>query len=237
MTPELGRADESLEARRELLAALAHELRSPIGAILGFDELLGEGILGDVPGGVRDALARIRNSAHQLFDLTAGLGELSAARGRELLPQRVRTDLLELLTGVIAAIGQVASGRATAVELGPVPDLPAFETDPERLRLALRLALVAAIRSTAGGAIRVQASTPGEGVQLDLEGTGLEPDRDEPDRSLHAPDQPRLSGAGLRIAMARSALAALRGDVVMVPAAATVTLRILLPAMPAPARN
>lgn len=229
--PEQAEREEA--ARRELFAVLAHEFRSPIGAILGFEELLGEGIFGEVPEGARDALARIRNAAHQLLDLVAGLNDLSGGRDEQPLLQHASTDLRALLTAVVDATRQEAAGRDTSVELCAAPDLPAIETDAERLRRALRLALMAAIKNAAGNTVRLCAAPGPDLIRLDIEGTSLETRRDEPDDSLNGPDGPRLTGSGLRIAMARDALAPLRGQVSLVPADGSVTLRILLPAPPA----
>lgn len=229
--PEQG--ERELAARRELFAVLAHEFRSPIGAILGFEELLSEGIFGEVPTGGRDALARIRNAAHQLLDLVAGLNDLSGGRDEEPLLQHASTDLQALLTAAVGATRQEAAGRNTTVELGVAPDLPVIETDAERVQRALRLALMAAIKSAAGNTVRLCAAAGPELIQFDFEGTGLELGRDEPDQSLNSPDGPRLTGSGLRIAMARDALAPLHGQVSLVPAAGNVTLRILLPSRPA----
>jgi len=225
------RAERELAARRELFAVLAHEFRSPIGAILGFEELLSEGILGDVSDAGRDALARVRGSARQLLDLVAGLNDLSGNPGEEGTPPHPRSDGLELLSDALEAVRQDAAGRDTRIQFSAPTDLPAIDIDPERARRALRLALMAGVKSTAGGSIVLRASVADRALQIELEGTGLDPRRDEPDLSLKDAQRPRLTGAGLRIAMARQALAPAHGEITLLATPAGVTLRIMLPAL------
>ena len=237
MNPAAGHNERELAARRELFAVLAHEFRSPIGAVLGFEELLTEGIFGEVSDSGREALARIRSSARQLLDLVAGLSDLSGSRGADEPPaQHAVTDVAALLAAVVEDVRHDALGRDTDVQLAGDPDLVYIETDPEALQRAARLALMAAIKSTAGGTITLRPSTSGQEVRLDVEGSQLELPRDEPDLSLQDLGGPRLTGAGLRIAMARNALAPLRGQVAMLPGNGVI-LRIVIPRSPGAARD
>jgi signal transduction histidine kinase len=222
-------ANREAGARRELYAVLAHEFRSPIGAILGFEELLREGIFGEVPDAGREALARVRASARQLLDLVAGLSDLAAPGADEQLLQSTSTRATELIAAALEAIEQDAAGRGTTVELGGSDELPAIDTDPDRAERALRLALMAGVKSTPGGTIVVRPTAAPDALLVDIEGTRLDARRDDPHLSLAEPEQPRLSGAGLRIAMARHALEPLNGRVEFTAAATGTTLRITLP--------
>jgi signal transduction histidine kinase len=222
-------AEQELAARRELFAVLAHEFRSPIGAILGFEELLSEGIFGEVSAAGRDALGRVRNSARQLLDLIAGLNDLSGNSGEEGEGAGTSCDSRQLLADALDAVQQEAAGRDTRVELADDSVLPILPTEPERAQRALRLTLMAAVKSTAGGDIAVRASLAEGGLQIDLEGTGLDAKRDDPEFSLKEHANPRLTGAGLRIAMARHALEPVHGTITLLTTAAGVILRLTLP--------
>ena len=215
-------------ARRELFAVLAHELRSPIGAILGFEELLSEGILGELPPGTADALARIRGSARQLLDLVAGLNDLAsdAVPSASLEP----VDTGDILAAVLHALEAEASGRGGGVVRQGDDVLPFLVTDPERVRRALQLTFMAAIKTTAGGTLTVHAGTVDGGLHIRIEGSRLDPHGDDPEQSLQAEDGARLSGSGLRIGMARTALASLGGSLELQPGNPGTRILITLPA-------
>lgn len=213
---------------RELLAVLAHELRSPIGAILGFEELLSEGILGEMPAGAVDALARIRGSARQLLDLVAGLNDLALeptdahAGATEILPGS------DLLADVIHGLEVEAAGRGARVHFQRGETLPTLTTDAERARRALQLALMAAIKATAGTELDVRAEARDGALHVHIEGTRLDAQRDDPDVSLHHAQGAHLTGPGLRIAMARRALAPIDGQLRLLPGDGTTALHIII---------
>jgi signal transduction histidine kinase len=78
------------ELSDQFLALLAHELRTPVAAIIGYHDLLNEGILGPIEPRVEDAIQRMRGSADQLLALVAGLGEAGVTD-----PANLHVDLAE----------------------------------------------------------------------------------------------------------------------------------------------
>ena len=230
LKPAASESERAAAARHELFAMLAHELRSPIGAILGFGDLLTEGIFGQLPEPARDALARIHGSAHQLLDLVAGLNDLSGNSSETIRTQSQATDTGKLLADALEAMRPDAASHGTGLRLVGAPRLPALEIDPERTGRAIRLALAAAIRGATGETVLLRAEFAADTLHIALEGARLALERDEPELSLHHSTGPHLSGAGLRIALARNALAPLGGQIRLVPAGESVTLLITLPA-------
>ena len=57
------------ESKANFLATMSHELRTPLTAIIGYEELLAEGIAGEVNDGQRQQLDRIKVNARQLLAL------------------------------------------------------------------------------------------------------------------------------------------------------------------------
>jgi signal transduction histidine kinase len=66
---------ESSQRQSEILALYAHDLRSPLSAIIGYAELLEMGVPESIPDPAVECVARIREAAH---DLQAMLDELLA---------------------------------------------------------------------------------------------------------------------------------------------------------------
>jgi signal transduction histidine kinase len=112
-----------LDAKRGLLLAVSHELRSPLTRARLNAELV-------APGDARDALLRDLGTMRDL--ITDLLESERLAAGHAAL-QRERCDLNALVRTLVAE--QFA---AAALRLELAPQLPAAELDPVRLRLALR---------------------------------------------------------------------------------------------------
>jgi signal transduction histidine kinase len=71
------------EHEREWLAVLAHELRSPVGAVLGYAELINDGALGAMDPRIADAVVRMGRAADQILSLVQGLEDLAQLNDTE----------------------------------------------------------------------------------------------------------------------------------------------------------
>jgi len=217
LTPAAQRA-----ARGQVLGVVSHELRSPISAILGYQELLAEGIFGPLEPRAADAMTRIRHSAVQLLNLTDGMVEL--ARGP------APADDLEIDTVDIAALAEQClqhaisegAGRSVNVSADIAADLPPVQTDPDRLRRIVDLLVAAAIKVSPNGDLTLQAKRTEHGTVIAVTGARLDPERDVPAQN----GVPFQTGAALRIAMAQTGALSL-GATVEVDAA-TGRLAVLL---------
>lgn len=205
---------------RGLIDVLAHELRTPLAAILGYQELMTDGIYGPLPSGVEDAVARIGRSARQLLALVDGLDLVDApapARTVGAPPSAVSPVLAELAPGV----EEEAQARGLEVEVA----IPSVELrvrcDAVTLRSVLELLLGALFKSAASGSFTLRAAAGADGsVQFLLANTPLE--------ELDAPATASAvrTGAGLRVLIARRLAEQVGGDVRLESSG---TLRVTLP--------
>lgn len=195
-------------------AVLGHELRSPVAAILGYQELLDEGVLGPLPGAASDALRRIRFAADQLVTLIDAVEGSSDGQDAAALPAR------DLIRDAMSSIRFEAEGRATRIETddGDV-QLVTRRTDACR---ALALILGAAVKVTPAGTLRVSADDD-DGPRITVTGARLDPLIDR-----LAFDRP-LTGAGLRLELAAAATARISGDLDLLPGG---TVHLRLPRLP-----
>jgi signal transduction histidine kinase len=139
---------QMLEAKRALLLAISHELRSPITRARLNTELLPDA--GDT-GERRQALLRdLQEMSHLVTELLESerLGQGHAALHRE------QVDLASLLDDVITSLGE--TGAQHACEVQAQPGLPALSLDRARMRLLLRNLLDNALRHNAGSGRPVQ---------------------------------------------------------------------------------
>jgi signal transduction histidine kinase len=213
------------ELNEDFLALLAHELRTPVAAIIGYHDLMSEGILGDVNPRVAEAIDRIRNSANQLLALVAGLGEISVADPKNLHVELDDEDPREIVESTLAALAAEALGRATTVTVKQLPESGTFTTDRERVQRALLLALHAAIKNTAGGELTVEAAADDVAFTCIVHGANLEAVRDD----ARAGSLDAKTAAGMRLTMAAHAISPLGGTIDLASIAPDTTITIRVP--------
>ena len=74
LNAELERASK---AKSDFLASMSHELRTPMNAILGFTEMIRDGIYGDIPDDIREPVGDIHTCGKQLLGLINNVLDLS----------------------------------------------------------------------------------------------------------------------------------------------------------------
>lgn len=217
--------EDAAKGRRRMVAVAAHELRSPVSVILGYHELIADGIYGDLDERGHEALGRIRQAAeHQLRVLEGTVDLVSPGRARDDAVAPV--ELAALVTAALADARAFAVAYSVTIDADTIAPLPTILADGERLRRALDMVFAAAVKSSPGRHIAFRTRTDGHLATLAVHDTGLDPARDEPGGTGGTPLRIE-TGAALRIAIARSILHATGAVAVSGDAdAATIELRI-----------
>lgn len=183
------------------LSVLAHELRTPLAAILGYQELLEDGVFGDVDDRAMDALVRIRLAAQNLSTLVDGMAALAAPDTGGDGPGTI--SLRRLVGQAADALRFEAEGRGVTLEMdGADHDVLCTEN----CRRAVVLALGAAIKASPGRTLRVAVHADGVSI------TGIEP---APFAGALDITDPHVSGPALRVHLAHRVAAAEGGSVTM----------------------
>jgi len=197
------RLETSEQRRRELLADVAHELRTPLQVIRGNLEGILDGLYRADPERLRPLLEETIVMARLLDDLrtlsTAEAGVL------ELHPELV--DPGALVEEAVQAFGSMAEQRRVTLESMRAADVPSeIEADPVRLAEVLANLLTNAIRHTpAGGTVTVRVTRmPAGAVSFEVRDTGPGIPRDLLpfvfDRFVTSAD---TDGTGLGLAIAK----------------------------------
>ncbi len=165
-----------LDAKRGLLLALSHELRSPLTRARLNVELLPA-----TPEGAAERAALLRD-LNQMRDLISGLLESERLASPHAALQREPVDLAALVREVAAEVTATAadaeSARDVRITLDLAPDLPPLALDRTRIRLLLRNLLDNALRYSAEAAQppHFALRRTGAGVELEVRdyGPGVE---------------------------------------------------------------
>ncbi len=206
---------QAVQARRNLMSDIAHELRTPLAVLEGnLRAALDEVTSLDAAG-----IAHLYSQTRHLTRLVNDLRELALAEERTLPLDRQMIDVAELITESVQALAPFAEEIAVTLTSQVNTLLPIW-ADPIRLRQVLFNLLTNALRHTsAGGVVTVSATTDGTHVHLEVRdtGEGLHPDHLEAvfERFYRA-DNSRsreTGGSGLGLAIVKAICEAHGGQV------------------------
>ncbi len=172
----LDRLLRSERQRRQLLADVTHELRTPVAVLQGNLE----GMLDGVYPADAEHLTPLLEETRMLARLIDDLRTLSLAESGVLVLHREPTDLGVLLGEVAAAFRAQAESAGVELRAEVPDDCPLVEIDPLRLREVLVNLVANALRHTPrGGEVRISASLDSGRLRLSVvdNGTGHRPRR------------------------------------------------------------
>jgi signal transduction histidine kinase len=202
------RAETAGRFREEFVAAVRHELKTPLNAIRGFTEVLLEEIDGPLSEQQQEDVVAIREAGLYLSELVeAVLADWVPEEREEPLPL-ARVDAARLLTEVARLLeGQATSGKV-AVRVELAPELPRPLGDARRLRQVLINLGTNALRATKEGSVTLAAAPDEDGIRLSVRdtGTGISPDALPhlfEEFSQGGSPQSRRGGSGLGLALTR----------------------------------
>jgi signal transduction histidine kinase len=159
-------------ARREFIAKISHDLRTPLTAIKGFIVNLQD----TAPEDMQAALGTMDGQTDRLIRLVNDLLALSRLQRGELRLRRAEIDLADVARSAAALVADKASRLGVDLSLDLPEHLPAVSGDADRLQQVVVNLLDNALRFTSpGGRVQVQVAA-GEGeVSLRVldEGRGL----------------------------------------------------------------
>lgn len=186
---------QMLDAKRALLLAISHELRSPLTRARLNAELLPE------EGAQSDTRAALLRDLAQMRDLITDLLESERLASPHAALQREPTDVAALAREVIAAL-TAAQPAAASTTLHVADDLPPHPAlDASRVRLLLRNLLDNALRHTPAGAPPPELRLDGDGstvmIELRDHGPGVAPEQlPHLAEAFYRPDGARQRGTG-----------------------------------------
>ncbi|MHA6621726.1 sensor histidine kinase [Pseudonocardia sp. DLS-67] len=230
-------------ARRELVAGIGHDLRSPLAGIRGMTDALLDGVV-HRPGDVTEYLQRIRRETVRMAGMVEDLFQLSRATSAALRLPAERLALGEIASDAVAAEAAVASAAGVAVTAANPACWPTVLGSDADLVRVLRNLLSNAIRHTpVGETVSISAGTRGAEAWLAVQDAcGGIPEADldrifDPGyRGTDARTPDDSSGAGLGLTIAKALVEAQHGGITVRNEAPGCRFEITLPTADVPAR-
>jgi signal transduction histidine kinase len=219
--------NEALEAADKLKNAfvghVSYHLRTPLNTLVGYADMLREGIAGPLSTRQRDYLDHMRQSSDALRALIDDLIDLAAIDAGAMELDFAEVDVAEALAGAAEAVRGLAEEAKVRLVVTAASDAGQFTADARRVRQILFNLLANAIAvSPEGASVILAAERRPDGLVLSVrdEGPGV-PDEVAKtlfDRFESRSAGPRHRGVGLGLAIVRS-FVELHGGAVSVKAA------------------
>ncbi len=192
--------EEAYERLKELdrlksnfLATVSHELRTPLTSIMGYGEMLAEGVAGALNEEQREFVETIRTKSEQLLGLIMSLLDLSKLESGTMAMRAGRVTVSAVLDEAVSTLAPLAMKRGVVLLADAPSDLPTVAGDADRLRQVF-------INLTENA---VKFTPPAGQVRLSARLTVEQP-RNEPGLILMAPVRPvveiRVTDTGVGIA-------------------------------------
>lgn len=145
--------------KSNFLATVSHELRTPLTSIIGYSEMILEGIAGDINEEQRDFLNTIHEKGEQLLELIKSLLDLSKLESGTMSLRRKETDCGVLAQQVVSTLAPAARKRGVTLTAEVQTDLPLLFADADRLRQVLNNLSENALKFTPeGGLVTIEVA-------------------------------------------------------------------------------
>jgi signal transduction histidine kinase len=215
---------EAIEANRvktKLLANVSHDLRTPLGAILGYTELLNTGAFGPLNAEQNNATAEILDSTNKLLVFINNLiGQAQIETGHILInPRRFNPE--ELIEGIRATARFWAQKKNLSLSYDIDPQLPEqMQGDAYWLKQILLNLVNNALKFTDQGGVYVYlAKTDADHWSVEVRDTGIGIPAEAKERIFEAFQQVesakeyKASGSGLGLSIVRELVALMDGKI------------------------
>jgi signal transduction histidine kinase len=116
------------------LATVSHELRTPLTSIIGYSEMLVEGIAGEMSVEQREFVRTIHEKGEQLLELITSLLDLSKLESGTLAMRKSEVTVEHVVSDVMHTVTPAARKKSVNVTSTVEPGLPKLWADPTRLR-------------------------------------------------------------------------------------------------------
>ena len=234
-------AERANNSKTDFLAVMSHELRTPLTAIMGYEELLSDGITGPVTEMQRQQLGRINASARHLLGL---IDEILTFARVDIGRERVRYESMSVnhtLTDAAALVLPMATDKQLKLVVELLDEDQAIQTDGTKLRQMLVNLLSNGIKFTDKGEVRVGCAVNGNMLEIQIADTGVGiaaeniEDIFEPFWQAEQTATRKTGGTGLGLSVTRKLARLLGGDVTVASRIGAGTTFLLSLPMKAPA--
>jgi signal transduction histidine kinase len=217
----VARLEELDRLKSNFLATMSHELRTPLTSVIGYAEMMAEGLAGPISGEQRDYLTTILGKADQLLGLITAVLDVATLESGQLAIERCSLSLADVVASEVATFVPQAGRRGIAIQLDASGESVVFG-DRRKIRQIVSSLLSNAVKFTPdrghiGIAVRPGPLAPGPtddsaltAIQLVVTDSGIGISRDqvakifEPFFQVDSSSTRAFGGTGLGLTLAKA---------------------------------
>ena len=207
-------------AKSEFLASMSHELRTPLNAVIGFSELLLDGVPGEINDEQRDCLSDILSSGQHLLNLINDILDLSKVEAGKMEFKLENLSLTDVLNDAVQTIRPLLDEKVHKLEISIEEGFPQVHADKSRLRQILLNLLSNAIKCTQkGGELRIESTREGDWCHISMVDNGIGIKKEDQERIFEVFTQAEAlqdetkKGTGLGLTLTRQFVEATGGRI------------------------
>ncbi len=160
--------------KSEFLANMSHELRTPLNSVIGFSEVLKDGIFGAMNDKQTEYVQDIHASGHHLLSLINDILDLSKVEAGRMELTVSTFDVPAAIDNAVMLVHERAARHQLAVNVQVDQRLGSFSGDERKFKQILLNLLSNAVKFTPqAGSIFVHAQPAAEGIQVSVRDTGV----------------------------------------------------------------
>lgn len=220
MSRELARREEELEAAvrsKELMfAATGHELRTPLTVILGFCQMLQDGLRGELSESQLASVEVIARNARSLLGQVETLLLNAQIQGGTLTIRWEKLDLREIASEIVTDLTPLARQRGLRLVLEPSPEACLVQADRDHSRRIVRNLVENGLKFTSQGEVHVSFYPDSEAVLLRVRDSGPGVHTAFHDKLFQdysrGPNSEGIEGTGLGLALSQRLARQMGGD-------------------------
>ncbi|MFL5126158.1 MAG: sensor histidine kinase, partial [Microvirga sp.] len=165
-------AEAANEAKRQFLANMSHELRTPMNAVLGFTEMMSDGLYGQLPDKALKALERVQANGRHLLGLINDVLDLSKIEAGQLTLALDDYSIGQVVQTVLSGTESLAKAKGLALTARVQEGLPIGRGDERRLTQVLLNLVGNAIKFTDKGSVEIAAGAADGFFDIAVRDTG-----------------------------------------------------------------
>jgi len=125
--------EEASQHKSQFLASMSHELRTPLNAILGFNEMMLDGLYGELPADLKDPLDETQKSGKHLLRLINNVLDLAKIEAGRMELALSDYSVQDTVDSVRSTLRPIAESKGLELGTSLPPDLPLAYGDSGRL--------------------------------------------------------------------------------------------------------
>jgi signal transduction histidine kinase len=210
--------EENLSETANVLASIAHDLRSPLNAVIGFSRIMLKGIDGPLSDMQAADLEAIHTNGNTMLAMVDSLIDLAKAEAGWLQPSPTAVHIHPLIEKVVSLTSAAAKAQQVELDYTPGEVARPVDVDQYQVQKAIERLIAATMNLIGSGKVTLWATSDGERALVHL--TGVNPGGISPEaahsleafRTAGTSDEHRVDPTALQLLVSKHLLALNEGS-------------------------